>query len=86
MEAYNIGVYPVQDVLDKIQKPESDGGCGLADQHLTNLSINLPVSNNHSIQYVITTQDSNGQCNQSLFDTYRKNFKCDAMQNVDCYL
>lgn len=80
MEAYDIGVYKVKDALKEVVE-----SCNLGNEALTNFSVNKPASNHTSIMYVITTQNSNGECNQSLFDTYRKTISCKVIKS-DCYL
>ncbi|HLX52354.1 MAG TPA: hypothetical protein VKR58_00335 [Aquella sp.] len=81
MEAYNVGVYPMQKAMDKVAK-----ACNLENEQLTEFSTNKPASYLPAIVYVITTKNKHGICSQSLFDTYRKQITCQVMNNVDCYL
>ena len=80
IEPYDLGVYPIDQALKKTVER-----CRLSDQPLTSFSLNHPAVQYDVMIYIFTTQDTNGQCTQALFDTFHKTISCHA-SSAACYV
>lgn len=79
MTGYDFGVYPISDAATKVTSE-----CHLEQEALTSFSFNHPAVQYDVMIYLFTTQDANGQCTQSLFDTFHKTVSCKA-STARCY-
>lgn len=79
MAPYDFGVYPISTAADTVIRE-----CHLEQEALTSFSFNHPAVQYDVMIYIFTTQDANGQCSQSLFDTFHKTVSCKA-SNARCY-
>ncbi len=80
MEAYDFGIYPLADALNKTIQT-----CHLENEVLTSVAFNHPATAHDILVYLFTTQNRSGSCVQSLFDTFHKTVSC-SVSPSSCYV